>query len=78
MLPFLLPPAFECRILTTALGVAILGGIKLANERRAVEGNIMNEVIGVCRISYAMTMTRVSVQGSERGLSEVTEFRLDP
>lgn len=27
--------------LTTALGVAILGGIKLAKERRAVEGNIV-------------------------------------
>jgi hypothetical protein len=26
--------------LTTALGVAILGGIKLAKERRAVEGNM--------------------------------------
>jgi hypothetical protein len=32
------PPRVE---LTTALGVAILGGIKLAKERRAVEGNII-------------------------------------
>jgi hypothetical protein len=33
-------PLLNKERLTTAFGVAILGGIKLANERRAVEGNI--------------------------------------
>ena len=39
-------PSDCCNRLTTALGVAILGGIKLANERRVADGNMAGE--GVC------------------------------